>query len=99
MMSLHLSLLKRMNIQFSLSCFSHTLSVQRHKNNENFCNGSYQYVGSCETVNAKILQASTSEVYGDPLVHPQPESYWGHVNPIGKEHVMTRENVQQKPYS
>jgi UDP-glucuronate decarboxylase len=45
---------------------------------------------SCETVNAKI-QASTSEVYGDPLVHPQPESYWGHVNPIGKEHVMTRE--------
>ncbi len=32
----------------------------------------------------KILQASTSEVYGDPLVHPQTESYWGHVNPIGK---------------
>ncbi|SOB91114.1 UDP-glucuronate decarboxylase [Ureibacillus xyleni] len=33
--------------------------------------------------NAKIFQASTSEVYGDPLVHPQPEHYWGHVNPIG----------------
>jgi len=33
--------------------------------------------------NATILQASTSEVYGDPAVHPQPESYWGHVNPIG----------------
>ncbi|MGE7999177.1 UDP-glucuronic acid decarboxylase family protein [Lysinibacillus sp. NPDC093190] len=33
---------------------------------------------------AKIFQASTSEVYGDPLVHPQPERYWGHVNPIGK---------------
>lgn len=33
--------------------------------------------------NAKILQASTSEVYGDPLVHPQPETYWGHVNPNG----------------
>src|SRR5690554_1725755 len=32
---------------------------------------------------ARILQASTSEVYGDPLVHPQPESYWGNVNPIG----------------
>ncbi|WP_025678737.1 UDP-glucuronic acid decarboxylase family protein [Paenibacillus massiliensis] len=32
---------------------------------------------------AKVLQASTSEVYGDPLVHPQPEHYWGHVNPIG----------------
>lgn len=33
--------------------------------------------------NARILQASTSEVYGDPLVHPQPESYWGNVNPVG----------------
>ncbi len=33
--------------------------------------------------NAKVFQASTSEVYGDPHVHPQPESYWGHVNPIG----------------
>ncbi|MFX7879159.1 GDP-mannose 4,6-dehydratase, partial [Acinetobacter baumannii] len=32
---------------------------------------------------ARILQASTSEVYGDPQVHPQPEGYWGHVNPIG----------------
>ena len=34
-------------------------------------------------VKARIFQASTSEVYGDPQVHPQPESYWGHVNPIG----------------
>jgi len=34
-------------------------------------------------VGAKVLVASTSEVYGDPEVHPQPESYWGHVNPIG----------------
>ena len=34
-------------------------------------------------VNARIFQASTSEVYGDPAVHPQTESYWGHVNPIG----------------
>jgi UDP-glucuronate decarboxylase len=39
--------------------------------------------GLAKRVNAKILQASTSEVYGDPLVHPQPEQYWGHVNPIG----------------
>ena len=31
----------------------------------------------------RVLQASTSEVYGDPLVHPQPENYWGNVNPIG----------------
>src|SRR2546421_2374926 len=40
-------------------------------------------LGLAKRVRAKILQASTSEVYGDPQVHPQPESYWGHVNPIG----------------
>ncbi|MBH1965665.1 MAG: SDR family oxidoreductase [Comamonadaceae bacterium] len=36
-----------------------------------------------KTTGARVLQASTSEIYGDPAVHPQPESYWGHVNPIG----------------
>lgn len=45
--------------------------------------GSINMLGLAKRVNAKILQASTSEVYGDPLVHPQPESYWGNVNPIG----------------
>lgn len=40
-------------------------------------------VGLAKRVGAKILIASTSEVYGDPEVHPQPETYWGHVNPIG----------------
>jgi UDP-glucuronate decarboxylase len=40
-------------------------------------------LGLAKRVGAKILQASTSEVYGDPSVHPQPESYWGNVNPIG----------------
>ncbi len=40
-------------------------------------------LGLAKRVNARIVQASTSEVYGDPKVHPQPESYWGHVNPIG----------------
>jgi UDP-glucuronate decarboxylase len=40
-------------------------------------------LGLAKRVKAKILQASTSEVYGDPQVHPQVESYWGHVNPIG----------------
>ena len=40
-------------------------------------------LGLAKRVNAKILQASTSEVYGDPEIHPQPESYWGNVNPIG----------------
>ena len=45
--------------------------------------GAVNMLGLAKRVNAKILQASTSEVYGDPLVHPQKENYWGHVNPIG----------------
>ncbi|WP_093668466.1 UDP-glucuronic acid decarboxylase family protein [Tenacibaculum sp. MAR_2009_124] len=45
--------------------------------------GATNMLGLAKRVNAKILQASTSEVYGDPKIHPQPESYWGHVNPIG----------------
>lgn len=45
--------------------------------------GAINTLGLAKRVGAKILQASTSEVYGDPAVHPQPESYWGHVNPIG----------------
>ncbi|MDG4714787.1 UDP-glucuronic acid decarboxylase family protein [Winogradskyella sp. YYF002] len=45
--------------------------------------GAINMLGLAKRVKAKILQASTSEVYGDPTVHPQPESYWGNVNPIG----------------
>jgi len=45
--------------------------------------GAINMLGLAKRVHARILQASTSEVYGDPLVHPQPESYWGNVNPIG----------------
>jgi UDP-glucuronate decarboxylase len=45
--------------------------------------GAYNMLGLAKRTGAKILQASTSEVYGDPTVHPQPESYWGNVNPIG----------------
>lgn len=45
--------------------------------------GAINMLGLAKRIKAKILQASTSEVYGDPHVHPQSESYWGHVNPIG----------------
>jgi len=45
--------------------------------------GAINMLGLAKRTRAKIMQASTSEVYGDPQVHPQPESYWGHVNPIG----------------
>jgi UDP-glucuronate decarboxylase len=45
--------------------------------------GAINMLGLAKRTKSRILQASTSEVYGDPLVHPQPEDYWGHVNPIG----------------
>ena len=45
--------------------------------------GAINMLGLAKRLRGKILQASTSEVYGDPEVHPQQETYWGHVNPIG----------------
>ncbi|MDX9941054.1 MAG: SDR family oxidoreductase [Bacteroidales bacterium] len=45
--------------------------------------GAINMLGLAKRLNAKVLQASTSEVYGDPEIHPQPEHYWGNVNPIG----------------
>lgn len=45
--------------------------------------GAINMLGIAKRIGAKILQASTSEVYGDPVIHPQPEEYWGNVNPIG----------------
>jgi dTDP-glucose 4,6-dehydratase len=53
----------------------HTLKVGSH--------GTHHSLGLAKHKRARFLLASTSEVYGDPQVHPQPESYWGHVNPIG----------------
>jgi dTDP-glucose 4,6-dehydratase len=53
----------------------HTLKVGSH--------GTHNTLGLAKAHRARFLLASTSEVYGDPKVHPQPESYWGHVNPIG----------------
>ena len=46
--------------------------------------GAINCLGLAKRVKARVFQASTSEVYGDPQVHPQPESYWGHVNPVGR---------------
>ena len=45
--------------------------------------GSINILGLAKRLNAKVLQASTSEIYGDPTIHPQKEEYWGNVNPIG----------------
>jgi len=49
--------------------------------------GTFQALESARRCGAKFMMASTSECYGDPLVHPQPESYWGHVNPVGPRSV------------
>src|ERR1700748_821123 len=46
--------------------------------------GAINMLGLAKRMKCRILQASTSEVYGDPTIHPQPESYWGNVNPIGR---------------
>ena len=54
--------------------------VQTTKTN---VNGAINMLGLAKRVKARILQASTSEVYGDPEIHPQREDYWGHVNPVG----------------
>ena len=45
--------------------------------------GAINMLGIAKRLKIKILQASTSEVYGNPSIHPQPETYWGNVNPIG----------------
>ncbi len=46
--------------------------------------GAINCLGLARRLKARVFQASTSEVYGDPQVHPQPETYWGHVNPVGR---------------
>ena len=70
---------------FNLACPASPIHYQRdavHTINTSV-NGAVNMLGLARRTGAKILQASTSEVYGDPEVHPQPESYWGHVNPNG----------------
>jgi len=46
--------------------------------------GAINVLGLAKRIGARVFQASTSEVYGDPIIHPQPESYWGNVNPVGQ---------------
>ena len=70
---------------FNLACPASPIHYQYNaiKTIKTSVMGAINMLGLAKRVKAKILQASTSEVYGDPQVHPQPESYWGHVNPIG----------------
>ncbi len=70
---------------FNLACPASPVNYQYNpiKTVKTSVMGSLNLLGLAKRVRARILQASTSEVYGDPEVHPQPESYWGRVNPIG----------------
>jgi len=70
---------------YNLACPASPIHYQQNgiKTIKTSVMGAINVLGLAKRKNAKILQASTSEVYGDPTVHPQPESYWGHVNPIG----------------
>jgi UDP-glucuronate decarboxylase len=70
---------------FNLACPASPIHYQHDpvQTTKTSVHGSINMLGLAKRLNAKILQASTSEVYGDPEIHPQVESYWGRVNPIG----------------
>jgi len=70
---------------YNLACPASPVHYQRDpvQTTKTSVHGAINMLGLAKRVGARILQASTSEVYGDPSVHPQPESYWGSVNPIG----------------
>ncbi len=70
---------------FNLACPASPIHYQHDpvQTTKTSVHGAINMLGLAKRVGATILQASTSEVYGDPETHPQPESYWGHVNPIG----------------
>ena len=70
---------------FNLACPASPVNYQYNpiKTLKTSIYGTLNMLGLAKRVNAKILHASTSEVYGDPTIHPQVESYWGNVNPIG----------------
>jgi UDP-glucuronate decarboxylase len=70
---------------YNLACPASPIYYQRDpvQTTKTSVHGAINMLGLAKRVNAKILQASTSEVYGDPEVHPQAEDYWGHVNPVG----------------
>jgi UDP-glucuronate decarboxylase len=70
---------------FNLACPASPIHYQNDpvQTTKTSVHGAINMLGLAKRLKARILQASTSEVYGDPTLHPQPESYWGNVNPIG----------------
>ncbi|MEO6215382.1 MAG: GDP-mannose 4,6-dehydratase, partial [Sphingomonas sp.] len=70
---------------YNLACPASPIHYQRDpvQTTKTSVSGAINMLGLAKRVGAKIMQASTSEVYGDPEIHPQTEAYWGNVNPIG----------------
>ena len=70
---------------YNLACPASPIHYQRDpvQTTKTSVLGAINMLGLAKRLGAKVFQASTSEVYGDPEVHPQPEGYWGHVNPVG----------------
>lgn len=71
---------------YNLACPASPIHYQRDpvQTTKTSVHGAINVLGLAKRLHARIFQASTSEVYGDPELHPQPEHYWGHVNPIGR---------------
>ena len=70
---------------FNLACPASPIHYQRDpiQTTKTSVHGAINMLGLAKRLNCRIFQASTSEVYGDPAIHPQTEDYWGHVNPVG----------------
>jgi UDP-glucuronate decarboxylase len=86
---------------YNLACPASPVHYQRDpvQTTRTSVDGAINMLDLAKQTNARVLQASTSEVYGDPEVHPQTEDYWGSVNPIGIRSAMTRASAARKPYS
>lgn len=80
-----LPLFVEVDVIFNFACPASPIHYQRDpvQTTKTCVHGAINMLGLSKRLGCRILQASTSEVYGDPSVHPQSESYWGHVNPIG----------------
>jgi len=85
---------------YNLACPASPIQYQHDpvQTTKTSVHGAINMLGLAKRLRCRILQASTSEVYGDPAIHPQTEDYWGHVNPIGPRSATTRESGVPKHY-
>ena len=90
MTSRFLPTLSGRELQSRLSSFSVHYQLHPVQTTKACVHGSINMLGLAKRFGIRTLQASTSEVYGDPIVHPQDESYWGNVNPVGVRSCSTK---------